>query len=73
MELILKVLVLLGIGLSFIIGLIYFIVVMAPFQTTLMSAYTAWGLLGVIVGAYLFVRGVYLVVSNVRVRNNNYR
>jgi hypothetical protein len=57
-------LILLGSGIFIIIVSVIFVILMAPFQTTIqdapvilsqMSAYTAEGALGVIVGAYLII------------------
>jgi uncharacterized membrane protein len=52
-------------AISIILVLVYFIVIMAPFQTTTFSGYTAWGSLGIIFGLYLLCHddGLYSLLA----------
>ena len=50
-------------AISIILVSVYFIVIMAPFQTTTFSGYTAWGSLGIIFGLYLLVTTIYRLLA----------
>ena len=50
-------------AISIILVSVYFIVIMAPFQTTPFSGYTAWGSLGIIFGLYLLVMTIYRLLA----------